>query len=85
MDIKTSSQSVGTDTVAQELEENGKREQQIKGETTAVRLKEQNEIKKKTAAYCLMKARADHVSCSKSNSVKRSPGVAHPTVQLKVH
>lgn len=62
-----------TDAVTQELKENGREEQQIKGKTTAGGLKEKNKIKQKTAVYCLM------------NSITRSPGVMHPTEHLKVN
>ena len=57
--VQDSRGSVETGT---ELNEIGKASCQVQGKTTRVRLKEQNKLKKKMAAYRLMKARAQRVS-----------------------
>ena len=71
--IESHALTVETEAVEQELKENGKAKKQIKGKTTIERLK--------TQTYCLMKARADHVSEARQSVIAR-PGVKHPTVQL---
>ena len=52
--IESHALTVETEAVEQVLKENGKAKKQIKGKTTIERLKPQT--------YCLMKARAGHVS-----------------------
>ena len=59
--IESHALTVETEAVEQELKENGKAKKQIKGKTTIEGLK--------TQTYCLMKARADHVSEARRNQL----------------
>ena len=68
--VQDLSGSVETDSATQQHKSNDSEHKKMKSKTTSSGFAERNEVIKKTAAYCLLKARGHHVRGCRTKAVR---------------